>query len=149
MSLTPLDGRNEPSRPKRTTYETVKQGIKQLYPPEDSNTATNIDVVFVPGLGANPEESWKSTRSDFNWASDKHGLPKDYPNARVLLALYESAFHGPLKVDQFLDNIAKGLLHALQSKRGVGYSQMQLLLVEVILIMNVGPIQSAVGFYWT
>jgi hypothetical protein len=43
MSLAAQEGRNEPSKPKKTTLETVKQGIQQLYPPEDSNTSTNVE----------------------------------------------------------------------------------------------------------
>lgn len=31
------------SRPKKTTYENVKQGIKQLYPPESSAITTNLE----------------------------------------------------------------------------------------------------------
>jgi hypothetical protein len=145
MSVARPESRTEIAKPKRTTYETVKQGIKQLWPLETTTNPTNVDIVFVPGLGANPEESWKSTKSDFNWASDKNGLAKDYPNARVLLYMYESAFHGPLKVDQFLDNIAKGLLHALQSIRGdqfnrplvfIGHSMGGLVIAKAVTMMD-------------
>ncbi|KAF2276959.1 uncharacterized protein EI97DRAFT_304374 [Westerdykella ornata] len=145
MSLPPAEAKKEATKGKssRTTYETIKQGVKQLYPPETATNPTNIDIVFVPGLGANPEESWK--KGDFNWASDKNGTAKDYPNARVLLYLYESAFHGPLKVDQFMDNIAKGLLHALQSKRGeqinrpivfIGHSMGGLVIAKAVTMMD-------------
>jgi hypothetical protein len=37
----------------------------------------------------------------------------------VLLYQYESAFHGSLKVENFMDNIARGLLHSLRDKREV------------------------------
>lgn len=80
---------------------------------------TLYSVVFVPGLGANPEESWKSTRTGFNWACDKDGLQKEAPDARVLLYQYESAFHGQFKVEQFIGNCAKPLLFGLQAHRGV------------------------------
>jgi hypothetical protein len=87
----------------KTTYKTVGQGIKQLRPlPEDANTTTNMDIVFVPGLGANPVDSWQSAEGKFNWAADKDGIAKDYPNARILLYEHESAFRGSLKVEQFI-----------------------------------------------
>ena len=76
-------------------------------------------IVFVPGLGADPERSWKSSRTDFNWASDKEGIVRDFPNARVLLYMYESAWTGPLKVKQFLRNLAWTLLEGLHEKREV------------------------------
>jgi hypothetical protein len=59
--------------------------------------------------------------------------------------MYESAFHGPLKVDQFMDNIAKGLLHALQSKRDkefnrplvfIGHSMGGLVIAKAVTIMD-------------
>jgi hypothetical protein len=71
----------------------------------------------VPGLGANPEDSWKSPKSNFNWT--KEALDRDFPRARILLYMYESAWSGALKVDQFMSNIAKQLLTGLKSKRDV------------------------------
>jgi hypothetical protein len=76
-----------------------------------------VSIVAVPGLGANPHDSWQSADSKFNWLSDKEGLPLDFNRARVLLYLYESAWTGPLKVKQFLGNIATTLLHGLRSRR--------------------------------
>jgi hypothetical protein len=73
--------------------------------------------VFVPGLGAHPELSWKSSSSDFNWASGKDGVARDFPTARVLLYMYESAWQGPIKVKQNLKSLAETLLHGLQAKR--------------------------------
>lgn len=74
-------------------------------------------IVFVPGLGAHPEDSWKSESTNFNWTTD--GLVRDFPRARILLYMYESAWTGSLKVKQFMSNIAMTLLNGLQSKREV------------------------------
>jgi hypothetical protein len=70
-------------------------------------------------LGAHPEDSWKSPKTDFNWMTDPKGIIKDFPRARILLYMYESAWTGPLKVKQFMGNIAKGLMHGLNGKREV------------------------------
>jgi hypothetical protein len=71
-------------------------------------------------LGANPEESWQSARSGFNWASDKRdGLARDFPKARILLYQYESAWTGTLKVKQFLGGLATNLLYGLKATREV------------------------------
>ena len=80
---------------------------------------TVYSIVLVPGLGAHPEESWKSTKTGFNWTTSQDGLIRDFPRARILLYMYESAWVGPLKVKQFMSNIAMQLLVGLRSKREV------------------------------
>ena len=99
----------------KKTYDVVGQGIKTLVDHE----TPDVDIVCVPGLGANPEESWKSTdaKSPYNWLSDTDGLKRDFPKARVLLYQYESAWSGALRVKQFLGNIATTLLHGLSTER--------------------------------
>ena len=71
----------------------------------------------MPGLGAHPEDSWKSESTGFNWTTE--GLVRDFPRARILLYMYESAWTGSLKVKQFMSNIAMTLLNGLRSKREV------------------------------
>ncbi|KAL2876056.1 hypothetical protein SGCOL_008760 [Colletotrichum sp. CLE4] len=122
-----------PGAPKpKTTYQTVQQGFRELYNPQkETGSAIDVDVVFVPGLGAHPEESWKS-EAGFNWAtgiydgvtksssesaSKKDGLARDFPKARILLYQYESAWVGDLKVKTFLRDIAKSMLEGLQANR--------------------------------
>ncbi|KAF9882373.1 hypothetical protein CkaCkLH20_00409 [Colletotrichum karsti] len=118
----------------RITYQTVQQGFKELYNPQKENglgSAIDVDIVFVPGLGAHPEDSWKS-ETGFNWAtgiydgasksfsdsvSKKDGLARDFPKARILLYQYESAWIGDLKVKSFMRDIAKSMLEGLQANR--------------------------------
>ncbi|KAI1377216.1 hypothetical protein F4677DRAFT_415636 [Hypoxylon crocopeplum] len=100
---------------KKKDYDIVQQGIKELYPLDKPNVDPEIDIVFVPGLGAHPEDSWKSESTSFNWTTD--GLVRDFPRARILLYMYESAWTGPLKVKQFMGNVAMTLLNGLRSKR--------------------------------
>ncbi|KAK1448331.1 hypothetical protein CCUS01_11739 [Colletotrichum cuscutae] len=122
-----------PGAPKpKTTYQTVQQGFRELYNPQkETGSAIDVDVVFVPGLGAHPEDSWKS-EAGFNWAtgiyegvtknssestSKKDGLARDFPKARILLYQYESAWVGDLKVKTFLRDIAKSMLEGLRANR--------------------------------
>jgi hypothetical protein len=84
-----------------------------------ANTCIN-SIVFVPGLGAHPLLSFKSTDSEFNWASDKDGIAREFPNARILLYHSESSWTGAIRVKQFLDNLAQTLLEGLKVKREVG-----------------------------
>jgi hypothetical protein len=44
-------------------------------------------------------------------------VARDFPTARVLLYMYESAWKGSLKVKQSIDNLAMTLLHGLDEKR--------------------------------
>ncbi|KAK6353701.1 hypothetical protein TWF696_005662 [Orbilia brochopaga] len=101
--------------PKIKTYDIVQQGIKELYSPENPD----VDIVAVPGLGAPPLESWKSAdpKNDFNWLTDRDGLAKEFPRARILLYMYQSAWAGSLKVRQFMSNLAMTLLYGLHDKR--------------------------------
>lgn len=61
-----------------------------------------------------------SETTKFNWAVDKEGIAKDFPNARILLYMYESAWMGGLKVKQFLGNLGYTLLDGLDGIRNVG-----------------------------
>ncbi|KAF3926119.1 Ankyrin-1 [Orbilia brochopaga] len=101
--------------PQKKTYDIVQQGIKELYSPENPD----VDIVAVPGLGAPPLESWKSAdpKNEFNWLTDRDGLAKEFPRARILLYMYQSAWTGSLKVRQFMSNLAMTLLYGLHDKR--------------------------------
>ncbi|KAI1335246.1 hypothetical protein F5Y15DRAFT_398616 [Xylariaceae sp. FL0016] len=131
-----------PARHKKD-YDVVKQGIKELYPLDKSHVVPEVDIVFVPGLGANPEESWVSASSKYNWTTD--GLVRDFPKARILLYMYESAWTGSLKVKQFMSNIAMSLLTSLKSKREgcqrrpivfIGHSMGGLVIAKAITIAD-------------
>ncbi|KAK6835123.1 hypothetical protein PG987_009817 [Apiospora arundinis] len=99
------------TKPKKD-INTVKQGIKQLYPRNDA-FVPEVDIILVPGLGAHPEKCWET--KDFNWPTD--GLAKDFPKSRILLYMYESVWQGALMVEQFMDNLALGLLTGLAAFR--------------------------------
>jgi hypothetical protein len=71
-------------------------------------------------LGAHPLLSFKSTETNFNWASDEDGISRDFQNARILLYHSESSWTGAIKVKQFLHNLAQTLLEGLKVKREVG-----------------------------
>ena len=76
--------------------------------------------MFVPGLGAHPLLSFKSTETNFNWAADEEGISRDFPNARILLYHSESSWTGAIRVKQFLSNLAHTLLEGLKARREVG-----------------------------
>ncbi|KAF4973196.1 hypothetical protein FSARC_448 [Fusarium sarcochroum] len=134
----------------KNAYEKVKQGVQQLYPEPDSDRKTDMDIVFVPGLGAHPLQSWKSTTGDFNWASDTAGgIARDFPNARILLYHCESSWTGSIKVKQFLSNLAQTLLDGLKINREnmvfprpitfIGHSMGGLVIAKAITIAENRP----------
>lgn len=111
-------------------YEVADQRVVQIYPqlkenatPSSENNKLNasldVDIVFVPGLGADPVQSWSSNDSSFNWMKDETGLQSKYPRARILLFKYESAYLGGFKVRQYIENLADTLLVELKAKREV------------------------------
>lgn len=128
----------------RKTLDDIKQGIKVLYAPATGKP--EVDIVFVPGLGADPERSWQSSKNDFNWTKDpKEGLARDYPKARFLLFQYESSWTGGLKVKQNIYNIAITLLVGLRSTREqrsnaaivlIGHSMGGLVIAKAITIAD-------------
>ncbi|KAI0459832.1 hypothetical protein F5B21DRAFT_454360 [Xylaria acuta] len=131
-----------PAREKKD-YSIAEQAMKQLYPLDNQHATPEIDIVLVPGLGANPEESWKSEGTKFNWTTE--ALIKDFPKSRVLLYKYQSAWTGALKVKQFMANIAMAMLTSLQSVREkcqrrpivfIGHSMGGLVIAKAITIAD-------------
>ncbi|KAI0874371.1 ankyrin [Hypoxylon argillaceum] len=96
------------------------QGLSQLAPAEDGDqNHITVDIVAVPGLGADPQRSFGSEKNiEFNWLSDPTaGIPREIPGARVLLYNYDSRWKGPQAIKQTLYNAAMWLLDALVEHR--------------------------------
>ena len=136
---------NTTSKPRKVTIDDVQQGIKTIYPLDGSSIVPDVDIVLVPGLGADPVRSWKSNSSEYNWISHKDGLVRDFPRSRILLYQYESAWTGPLKVKQYLTNLGMTLLHGLKIKREkcprrpivfIGHSMGGLVIAKAITISD-------------
>lgn len=109
------------------TLDKVQQGIKILKHPDGSRP--EVDIVFVPGLGTDPEKSWESDSTKFNWITDqKEGLARDFPKARLMLYQYESAWKGDLKVSQYMRNIANTMLVDLHDRRE-GYANLPIVFI--------------------
>ncbi|KAF2768853.1 hypothetical protein EJ03DRAFT_112885 [Teratosphaeria nubilosa] len=133
----------EDRNPMRTKiYRTLGQGLSIFHEAQDPD----IDIVAIPRLGANPEESWTWTSSkggpgrsiaaywqtpentetpqqdsqakkEFNWIRDKDGLASLYPKSRVMLYDYASAWQGSRKVRATMKSICIWLLDDLSERR--------------------------------
>jgi hypothetical protein len=78
-------------------------------------------IIAVHGLGCEPEASWQSETGDkFNWIKGIDGLKKDFPDARIMLYAYASAWKGPFKVKQYVHNVARTLLESIHGASEVG-----------------------------
>ena len=102
----------------------INQGLTVVYPePENSRKASNedfsVDIVAVPGLGADPTWTWKS-KNKVNWLSDTNMLPRTIPKARIMVFEYESQWFGKTPINQRLSTVANQLLHALFHQRSKG-----------------------------
>ncbi|KAH7324188.1 ankyrin repeat-containing domain protein [Stachybotrys elegans] len=100
----------------------TQHGMEVLYPihnpDQPSPRNINIDIIAVPGLGADPSKSFGSETSDFNWLKDpKDGIPDAIPGARVLLYHYDSRWLGSEAKQQTLYNVASLLLTSLAENR--------------------------------
>ncbi|KAF2148555.1 hypothetical protein K461DRAFT_232934, partial [Myriangium duriaei CBS 260.36] len=118
------------------------------------NTDEYFSIVAVPGLGAHPEESWtwfpprkreNARYGAFNWISDPNGLIKLYPNSRIMLYDFASAWHGSKRVRATLKSICTVLLdNLLEVRKGgtqmnrplifIGHSMGGLIIAKTICI---------------
>ncbi|KAG7289228.1 hypothetical protein NEMBOFW57_005593 [Staphylotrichum longicolle] len=100
---------------------TGSQGLEILVPsnylPDQGNV--EIDIVAVPGLGADPSRSFGSeTPRGLNWLSDeREGIRSDIPKSRVLLYHYDSRWLGAQAKEQTIYNVAILLLESIVEKR--------------------------------
>ncbi|KAK3364612.1 ankyrin repeat-containing domain protein [Lasiosphaeria hispida] len=102
----------------------AQQGLELIAPLDytPDKTSINIDIIAVPGLGADPSKSFGSeTPGGFNWLkNESEGIRSDIPGARVLLYHYESRWLGAEAKQQTLYNVASLLLDSLVEKRKGG-----------------------------
>ncbi|KAK3687685.1 hypothetical protein B0T22DRAFT_457811 [Podospora appendiculata] len=126
----------------------VEQGVFVLW----SAKKADVDIVAVPGLGADPDRCW--TKDGFDWLTHKDGLQKDFDNtnnetarinARVLLYKNPSAWQGKFKVKALLHDLASTLLNGLAGKRVdvnrrpivfIGHSMGGLVIAKAICLAN-------------
>ncbi|KAL4924484.1 uncharacterized protein BDV17DRAFT_300974 [Aspergillus undulatus] len=71
---------------------------------------TNVDIVAVPAIGAEPERAWTGDGAQSPWVTTE--LPRFIPNARVLLM-----DHGELDAEDTLESLGTRLLNNLQEAR--------------------------------
>ncbi|KAK1476250.1 hypothetical protein CABS01_15472, partial [Colletotrichum abscissum] len=91
-----------------------------------------LDIVVVPGFGANPLKCWawdsekgdgsydvRSQQKDekFNWITSPDGLSEKFPGARILRYGFASAWQGTCQIENYFDSIVQGLLILLRKHR--------------------------------
>ncbi|MCJ1240279.1 hypothetical protein MMC14_008279, partial [Varicellaria rhodocarpa] len=88
-------------------------GLKVLSEPDREES--NVDVVAVHGIGANPDYTW--TTSSVNWLQHCSMLPQALPKARIMRFGYASQWFGEETIRQSLSSIANSFLSALCEER--------------------------------
>ncbi|KAL9124352.1 MAG: hypothetical protein Q9217_006313, partial [Psora testacea] len=74
-----------------------------LWPPDGQDDhATNVDIVFIHGLGGKRHNTW--TKGGVLWPRDL--LAKDFPQARIMTWGYDS------RIVQFFGPVGQGSIHA-------------------------------------
>lgn len=134
----------------RVVYDALSPQSKKSNPSADSRktrlkgsateTTEIVDIVAVPGLGADPLITWvkrskidqkefgttrRSDRPVFkngpSCIEDELMLQAELPKARIMIFQYVSQWWGESAVDQYLHQVAENLARALKNKRKVSY----------------------------
>ena len=110
------------SKHSKLDHVSINQGLTVVYPDPDlpkksSGDEINVDIVAVPGLGANPEFTWRTNKVD--WLRDSNMLPRYVEKARIMVFEYESQWFGKGSINQRLSIVADQLLQALFHQRPV------------------------------
>ena len=102
----------------------INQGLTIVYPDPDqprksSSDELTVDIIAVPGLGANPVYTWKS-HNKVDWIRDGNMLRRTVEKARIMVFEYESQWFGRGSIDQKLSTVADQLLQAMAHARPRG-----------------------------
>lgn len=102
----------------------INPGLTIVHPDPDAPKKSpadelTVDIVAVPGLGANPEWTWKS-KNKVNWLQDSNMLPRTVTTARIMVFEYESQWFGKGSIKQRLSTVADQLVQALFHHRAKG-----------------------------
>lgn len=102
----------------------INQGLTVVHPDPDqqrrpSGEEITVDIIAVPGLGANPVWTWKG-KNRVDWLRDSHMLPQRISNARIMVFEYESQWLGRSANNQRISYVADQLLLYLSHQRSRG-----------------------------
>ncbi|KAI0892242.1 hypothetical protein F4806DRAFT_241780 [Annulohypoxylon nitens] len=97
-------------------------GIKVLYEPP-SKDEIEVDIVFIHGIGAHPDYTWRKNISPgepprfVNWLSDPEMLPAALPNVRIMRYGYMSNWFGENLIQQNITRVTQRFLISLRRYR--------------------------------
>ncbi|KAL8945007.1 MAG: hypothetical protein Q9211_000397 [Gyalolechia sp. 1 TL-2023] len=99
----------------------INPGFTIVHPdPEQSRKFSDheiaVDIIAVPGLGANPEWTWKS-KNRVDWIRDSNMLAAAIPHARIMIFEYDSKWYGKGAINQSLALLGEQLIRDLDRKR--------------------------------
>ncbi|KAL8920307.1 MAG: hypothetical protein Q9172_004567 [Xanthocarpia lactea] len=99
----------------------INPGFTIVHPnPEQSRKSSDhgiaVDIIAVPGLGANPEWTWKS-KSRVDWIRDSNMLATAIPHSRIMVYEYESKWFGKGAIDTRLNLLGEKLIRDLYKSR--------------------------------
>ncbi|KAI0487708.1 ARM repeat-containing protein [Xylaria cf. heliscus] len=110
--VSPLDSQSKPSP------ETTGVRLCQVYPPPESETVTDVDVIAIHGLDTDSARTWtwkhERPEQDVNWLNHPDMLPKRIPNARIFTCdwpahLFEQSDFVQKKIEEFARLLLAGI----------------------------------------
>ncbi|KAK3944508.1 hypothetical protein QBC46DRAFT_337545 [Diplogelasinospora grovesii] len=96
--------------------------LKQVYPPPEDETETDVDIIAIHGLDTKSPDTWiwKSKhpdKPDVNWLADKDMLPTRVGRARIFTCDWPSdLFEKPDLIRKTLEEFARLLLAGIKGR---------------------------------
>ncbi|KAI3322925.1 ARM repeat-containing protein [Xylariaceae sp. AK1471] len=120
----------ECSRPEYPARDSPSQSWRQMkgvrlcqvYPPPESETATDIDVIAIHGLDTDSPRTWTWEHKDpklpaVNWLKDPNMLPKRIPTVRIFTCNWPAdLFERPDLTTKMMDEFARLLLAGIKNR---------------------------------
>ncbi|KAI0110407.1 ARM repeat-containing protein [Nemania sp. FL0031] len=111
-----------PNNPLQPAHQPKDVTLCQVYPPLNSDIATDVDVIAIHGLDTDSPRTWTwefgdPEKQNVNWLKDSDMLPSKIPNARIFTCnwpadLFEWSDH----VQTTIDELARLLLAKIQNR---------------------------------
>ncbi|KAI0102582.1 hypothetical protein GGR51DRAFT_562505 [Nemania sp. FL0031] len=122
-SLSSQSSSSSPANPS-VTKSSAPRGVRlfQVYPPPESDTETDIDIIAIHGLDTRSPDTWtwkESGKPDVNWLCDENMLPRRVAAARIFMCdwpsnLFESSGYSQKTFDEFARLLLAGIAARLR-----------------------------------
>ncbi|RYP18646.1 hypothetical protein DL767_009791 [Monosporascus sp. MG133] len=109
-----------PDGPPQSPPQTKGVSLCQVYPPQESETATDIDIIAIHGLDTKSPDTWIWRPNGVNWLADQDMLPERFPTARIFTCDWPAdLFERPDLIQKTIEEFARLLLAGIKGRPSV------------------------------